>query len=81
MKAFKVFLKILAVCAAVAGVLFLVAAYWDKITALFARRNELVEKAKSKIPTKEQIREKIEFNTSKPQYIETIWGVGYRFKM
>ncbi len=28
-----------------------------------------------------KIREKIEFNTSKPQYIETIWGVGYRFKM
>lgn len=27
-----------------------------------------------------KIREKIEFNTSKPQYIETIWGVGYRFK-
>ena len=27
------------------------------------------------------IREKIEFNTSKPQYIETIWGVGYRFKV
>ena len=26
-----------------------------------------------------KIREKIEFNTSKPQYIETIWGVGYRF--
>ena len=25
-------------------------------------------------------REKIEFDTSKPQYIETIWGVGYRFK-
>ena len=25
--------------------------------------------------------EKIEFNTSKPQYIETIWGVGYRFKV
>ena len=24
---------------------------------------------------------KIEFNTSKPQYIETIWGVGYRFKV
>lgn len=23
---------------------------------------------------------KIEFNTAKPQYIETIWGVGYRFK-
>ena len=28
-----------------------------------------------------KIREKIEFDTSKPQYIETIWGVGYRFKM
>lgn len=28
-----------------------------------------------------KIREKIEFNTAKPQYIETIWGVGYRFKM
>ena len=28
-----------------------------------------------------KIREKIEFNTTKPQYIETIWGVGYRFKV
>lgn len=28
-----------------------------------------------------KIREKIELNTSKPQYIETIWGVGYRFRM
>ena len=27
-----------------------------------------------------KIREKVEINTSKPQYIETIWGVGYRFK-
>ena len=27
-----------------------------------------------------KIREKIEFDTSNPQYIETIWGVGYRFK-
>ena len=27
-----------------------------------------------------KIREKIEFDSSKPQYIETIWGVGYRFK-
>ena len=27
-----------------------------------------------------KIREKIEFNTAKPQYIETIWGVGYKFK-
>ncbi len=28
-----------------------------------------------------KIREKIEYDTSSPQYIETIWGVGYRFKM
>ena len=28
-----------------------------------------------------KIREKIEFDTSKPQYIETVWGVGYRFRM
>lgn len=28
-----------------------------------------------------KIREKIEFETAKPQYIETIWGVGYRFKI
>lgn len=28
-----------------------------------------------------KIREKIEFETAKPQYIETIWGVGYRFKV
>lgn len=28
-----------------------------------------------------KIREKIEFSTTKPQYIETIWGVGYRFKV
>ena len=28
-----------------------------------------------------KLREKIEINTSKPQYIETIWGVGYRFKL
>ena len=27
-----------------------------------------------------KIREKIEADTAKPQYIETIWGVGYRFK-
>ena len=31
--------------------------------------------------TIKKIREKIEFNTAKPQYIETIWGVGYRFKL
>lgn len=28
-----------------------------------------------------KLREKIELNTAKPQYIETIWGVGYRFKL
>ena len=28
-----------------------------------------------------KIREKVEYDTSKPQYIETIWGVGYRFKV
>lgn len=28
-----------------------------------------------------KVREKIEYDTSKPQYIETIWGVGYRFKV
>ena len=28
-----------------------------------------------------KIREKIEYDTSNPQYIETIWGVGYRFKI
>ena len=28
-----------------------------------------------------KIREKIEFDSAKPQYIEPIWGVGYRFKV
>ena len=28
-----------------------------------------------------KIREKIEMNTNKPQYIENIWGVGYRLKL
>lgn len=28
-----------------------------------------------------KIREKIEKSTAKPEYIETIWGVGYRFKL
>ncbi len=28
-----------------------------------------------------KIREKLEYDTSNPQYIETIWGVGYRFKI
>ncbi|OFI07083.1 transcriptional regulatory protein WalR [Clostridium acetireducens DSM 10703] len=28
-----------------------------------------------------KIREKIEFNPSQPQYIETVWGVGYRVRV
>jgi len=28
-----------------------------------------------------KLREKIEYEPSNPQYIETVWGVGYRFKM
>lgn len=28
-----------------------------------------------------KIREKIEYESAKPQYIETLWGVGYRFKV
>jgi len=28
-----------------------------------------------------RIREKIELDTSNPQYIETVWGAGYRFKV
>ena len=28
-----------------------------------------------------KIREKVEADTAKPEYIETIWGVGYRFKV
>lgn len=28
-----------------------------------------------------KIREKVEYDSANPQYIETIWGVGYRFKI
>jgi len=28
-----------------------------------------------------KLREKVELTPSKPQYIETIWGVGYRFNV
>ena len=39
-----------------------------------------IKKIREKIEIK-KIREKIELNSAKPQYIETIWGVGYRFKV
>jgi DNA-binding response OmpR family regulator len=28
-----------------------------------------------------KLREKVELDASNPQYIETIWGAGYRFKL
>ena len=28
-----------------------------------------------------KLRDKIEYDSSNPQYIETVWGVGYRFKL
>ncbi|TGV04519.1 winged helix family transcriptional regulator, partial [Mesorhizobium sp. M00.F.Ca.ET.186.01.1.1] len=28
-----------------------------------------------------KLREKIEIDPTKPQYIETVWGVGYRFQL
>ena len=28
-----------------------------------------------------RLREKIEENTSNPEYIETVWGAGYRFQV
>ena len=28
-----------------------------------------------------KVREKIELDSTKPQYIETIWGIGYRFRV
>ena len=28
-----------------------------------------------------KLRDKIEYNSSNPQFIETVWGVGYRFKL
>jgi DNA-binding response OmpR family regulator len=28
-----------------------------------------------------KIREKIELDSSNPQYIETVWGAGYRFRV
>ena len=40
-----------------------------------------VKKIKVKIQPVKKIREKIEEDAAKPQYIETIWGKGYRFKV
>ena len=59
MKALKVILKIAAAFAVLAGILFLIAAYFDKLTALYERRAELKEKALEKIPSKEAIFEKL----------------------
>ncbi len=59
MKEVKIILKIAAAFAILAGVLFAVAAFWDKLSALYERRGELAEKAKEKLPTKEQIRAKL----------------------
>ena len=43
---------------------------------------ETAEKASmASLRLTKKIREKVEMDTSNPQYIETIWGVGYRFKM
>ena len=46
--------------------------------------NKVIEKDEIEIFTnhpENKIREKVEFDTANPQYIETIWGVGYRFKV
>ena len=59
MKEVKIILRIAAAFAILAGVLFAVAAFWDKLSALYERRGELTEKAKEKLPTKEQIRAKL----------------------
>ena len=59
MKSVKIILKIAAAFAVLAGVLFVIAAFWDKLTALYERRGEFTEKAKEKLPTKEQIRAKL----------------------
>ena len=57
----KIIVKIAAAFAVVAGILFLIAAFWDKLTELFERRDELKEKAsmKIKLPSKDQIRAKL----------------------
>ena len=62
MKAVKIILKFAAAFAVLAGILFMIAAFWDKLTELFERREELKEKAvsmKEKLPTAEQIRAKL----------------------
>ncbi len=51
MKTVKVILKIMAALAVVAGALFLLAAYWDKLCALFARCGAW----KEKLPTKDKL--------------------------
>ena len=59
MKAVKIIIKIAAAFAVLAGVLFVIAAFWDQLSDLFARRAELKEKALEKLPSKEDIRAKL----------------------
>ncbi len=64
--------------------------FWQRIQIMYLQKEELFRKiwdmesigdiATVTVHIK-KIREKIEMNTNKPQYIETIWGVGYRFKL
>ena len=50
-------------------------------TVLFFKDGKKAPFRRSGAVKAEAIREKIEESTAKPQYIETIWGVGYRFKV
>lgn len=63
--------------------------FWQNIQTMFTpKKNSLRRFGKwnlsvtlQPLPYTLKIREKIEENTSKPKYIETIWGVGYRFRL
>ena len=56
---------------------------FDLLTFLASHPNHVYTKDElfSEIWDMESIGEKIEVDTANPQYIETIWGVGYRFRM
>lgn len=68
MKCVKVLLKVAAVLAAVAGVLCLVAAQWDRITARCAACKEFKlpdrDTLREKMPSMEQVREKFRVRES-----------------